>query len=393
MTDTHSTLSVPTGKPGKPSKPYPEFPLTAHPAGQWCKKIRGKLHYFGKWDDPDGALRKYLAEKDALHAGRTPRPDPGAVTVKDAVNGFLNLKKQLVDVGELRPRTWEGYKEACDLLVSVFGKLRLLDDLSADDFSSLRDRLARKYGVYRLANSIQVVRSVFKYAFEAGLINTPVRFGPGFKRPSKKSIRLHRAKAGPKLFTREEILRILDAAGVPLRAMILLGINCGFGNHDCGTLPISAVDLERGFLDYPRPKTGIPRRCPLWAETIVALREALARRPEPKKPEHAALFFVTKYGGSWGKDTPDSPVAKEFAKILRALNINGRKGPGFYTLRHVFRTVADASKDQIATDHIMGHARDDMASLYREGISDERLRAVTDYVRAWLFGAASSEIC
>jgi len=34
----------------------------------------------------------------------------------------------------------------------------------------------------------------------------------------------------------------------------------------------------------------------------------------------------------------------------------------------------------------MGHARDDMASVYRERISDERLIAVTDYVRRWLFG-------
>jgi hypothetical protein len=37
-------------------KPYPDFPLTAHPAGQLCKKIRGKLYYFGHMDDSDGAL-------------------------------------------------------------------------------------------------------------------------------------------------------------------------------------------------------------------------------------------------------------------------------------------------------------------------------------------------
>jgi hypothetical protein len=45
-----------------------------------------------------------------------------------------------------------------------------------------------------------------------------------------------------KLFTAEEIRRLLDAAGVQLKAMILLGVNCGFGNADCGNLPLSALD-------------------------------------------------------------------------------------------------------------------------------------------------------
>jgi hypothetical protein len=48
-----------------PSKPYPEFPLFAHATRRWAKKIRGQLHYFGPWSDHDGALAKYLAEKDA----------------------------------------------------------------------------------------------------------------------------------------------------------------------------------------------------------------------------------------------------------------------------------------------------------------------------------------
>jgi integrase len=72
-------------------------------------------------------------------------------------------------------------------------------------------------------------------------------------------------------------------------------------------------------------------------------------------------------------------------KLMRELKINGRKGLAFYALRHTFRTIADEAKDQPAVDHIMGHARDDMASVYRERISDERLRAVSGHVRAWLF--------
>src|SRR5262249_41428276 len=178
----------------------------------------------------------------------------------------------------------------------------------------------------------------------------------------------------------------LAAAGPQLKAMILLGINCGFGNTDCGTLPLSALDLEGGVIDYPRPKTGVPRRCPLWPETVAALKEALAKRPQPKNADHTGLVFVTKYGLPWFKETSTNPVSQETAKLLKALHINGREGLGFYTLRHTFRTVADEAKDQPAADYIMGHTRDDMASVYRERISDARLKAVTDHVRGWLFG-------
>jgi hypothetical protein len=31
----------------KPVKPRASFPLAAHPNGQWCKKIRGKVPFFG----------------------------------------------------------------------------------------------------------------------------------------------------------------------------------------------------------------------------------------------------------------------------------------------------------------------------------------------------------
>jgi hypothetical protein len=68
MIRTHSTPSP------KTAKPYPDFPLALHPTGRWCKKIRGKLHYFGPIDKPQAALDSYLAQKDALHAGRRPRP-------------------------------------------------------------------------------------------------------------------------------------------------------------------------------------------------------------------------------------------------------------------------------------------------------------------------------
>ena len=369
----------------RPSKPYADFPLFPHATGRWAKKIRGQTHYFGKWADPDGALAKYLEQKDALHAGRKPRLEAVVLTVKDVANAFLTHKKALLDAGELSPRTWADYKAATDLLISAFGRQRIVADLGPDDFAALKNKMSRNWGPVRVRDFVQRIRSVFKHSFDAELIDRPIRFGPGFARPTKKTMRLERAKKGSRMFEADELRRILAAAAQPLKAMILLGVNCGYGNADCGTLPLSALNLEGGWVSYHRPKTGISRRCPLWPETTEAVKEYLAKRREPKDPADAGLVFLTARGGSWHKQIEDNPISKETRKLLNTLGINGHRS--FYALRHTFETMGGEAKDQVAVDHIMGHARDDMATVYRERISDERLKAVANYVRSWLFAA------
>jgi hypothetical protein len=148
------------------------------------------MHYFGPWDDPDGAMKKYLEQKDALHAERKPREVSTGVAVKDLANAFLNHKKIKLDASELSPRTWINYKETADLLISQFGKGRLVVNLGPDDFTSLRAKMAKKWGPVRVRNYIQQIRGVFKFGHEAELFAAVVRFVPGFARPSKKTLRL-----------------------------------------------------------------------------------------------------------------------------------------------------------------------------------------------------------
>jgi len=360
--------------------------LFPHATGRWAKKIRGKLSYFGPWDDPDGALQRYLDQRDDLYAGRTPRAKRGGLTVRDLCNRFLTAKRHLLDTRELTRRTWEDYFTVCERIVRVFGKGRLVDDLVASDFQRLRADFATTRGPVALCGDITRVRSVFRFAYEEGLIDRPVRYGQSFNRPSPKTLRKARNGSRPKLFTADEIKAMIDAAGVQLRSMLLLASNCALANSDLGNLPRAALDLEAGWLDYPRPKTRVPRRCPLWPETVSALQAALARRPKPKDKSLDDLVFITAKGLSWAKERADNPLSKEFAKLQKALGIH-RKGRGFCSLRHVFQTIAHAALDPVATRAIMGHAADasDMAAVYREGVSDDRLRAVTDHVRAWLF--------
>ena len=103
----------------KPSKPYPKFPLTAHNHGQWCKKIRGKIHFFGVWKDPATAVNKYHAAAGDLHAGRQPRPtlSQDAVTVKNVCNHYLTYQSRKVDAQEIGPR----WLEDCRRVISVNG--------------------------------------------------------------------------------------------------------------------------------------------------------------------------------------------------------------------------------------------------------------------------------
>ena len=394
-----------------PKKPSKDFPLFPHDTGRWAKKVRGKLRYFGKVDgDPKGkkALAKWLEQKDDLLAGRTPRVTGVGLTIRDLCNRFLTAKKHQVDCGELTPRTFLDYKGICERIISVFGKTRLVTDLQSADFENLRARLARTLGPVALGNEVQRARVVFKYAYDASLVDKPIRYGPTFKRPSKKVLRKVRSKNGVRMFEAAEIRRILDTADVQMRAMVLLGVNAGLGNTDCGALTVSVSDLERGWLNFPRPKTGIERQCPLWPETVEAIRKAIERRSDPKDEENADLVFVTKYGQSWNKDSKSNPISAEFRKLLKSIDADAkaqaekdgteppaelyRKGCGFYALRHTFRTVADETRDFPAIDLIMGHADESMAARYRERISDERLIAVTDRVHDWLFGGVESPI-
>lgn len=385
-------------KPGKGRKPYPDFPLFPHANGRWAKKIRQRLVYFGKVaDDPTGerALALWLDQRDDLLAGRQPRKSGDTTpTIADLCNRFLTAKLAMVENEELAQRSFLDYKRVCGRVVAALGRHRLLSDLRPDDFEKLRKTIARRSGPVTLGNEIQRIRVLFKYAYDADLITAPIKYGSQFKRPSKKTLRLARKAKGARMFEAAELRAILDAANPVMRAMVLLGINAGLGAADIARLRGVNLDLKHGWLDYPRPKTGIDRRVPLWAETIAALEEATAQRPTPRDAADDDLVFLTKYGNPWCRMAPDTDgkmgtpldaIGQSFSKVLIDLGIK-RPGLSFYALRHTLETIGGEAKDQVALDAIMGHARDDMASVYRERISDERLRAVVEHIRNWLFG-------
>ena len=244
---------------------------------------------------------------------------------------------------------------------------------------------------------MQQVRTVFKFAYDEGLIDRPIRFGLAFKAPSAKTRQKTTAsRKEARILAAEQVRSMIDAASVYMRAMIYLGINAGFGNNDCATLTFSALDLDGGWHNHPRPKTGIPRRCKLWPETIEAIRAAIAKRRKPADAAYADLVFITQHGEPWvrwakrkvydaSKSSWTDSVSLMARILFRKLGING--GASFYSLRRMTETIGGGCKDQVAVDAVMGHSRGDMASVYRLEIGDDRLEAVADHIHAWLWPA------
>ena len=108
------------------------------------------------------------------------------------------------------------------------------------------------------------------------------------------------------------------------------------------------------------------------------------------RSKKSPLVFLNAYGkpfvrftdhGAEGAVRVDN-VSLAYRRLCEQLGIEQK---GFYSLRHVHRTISDEARDPVACGLIMGHIDDSMAANYIETVSDARLQAVVDKVHNWLF--------
>ncbi|AMV18229.1 tyrosine-type recombinase/integrase [Planctomyces sp. SH-PL14] len=410
----------------KPAKPYPTFPLYPHASGRWAKKILGRVYYFGRWgvkkgasivpfDDQRTAANEAKAEFDrqspALYDGEMPAPKPSAdgKDIFDLREEFLASKTADMERGKLSPRTFYHYKRAADQLFAFFGADQPLAALGPKEFSRLYAHIAKgKASPVYLGNEIRHIRVVLNYAIEKDMVPRAFKYGPDFKLPTKRELRRNRQELvkqhGKKMLEASDIRAVLTAllepqkntrttrqANLALRAMTLLGVNGGLGQTDCAHMELSHLHLDTAWLDYPRVKTTVERRIPLWPETVQAIRDYLAVRKTVQGGAYKNRVFLTDAGRPWVDIKPSGyatdSVSTKFTKLLSSLGLK-RVRVGFYSLRHTTETIGGRCKDPVAVSAIMGHVPEsgDMSAVYREEIGEDRLLAVTNTIREWLFG-------
>jgi hypothetical protein len=180
--------------------------LFPHKNGQYAKKIRGKIHYFGT--NKTAALKLYLSQRDDLEAGRIPQRAIENPTTDYVVNAFLTRCKARVQAGDLSSVSFKDYENVGQLLVAHFGRTTDPTKWTPANFADFRLKMRKKYAPSRLSKIVTVTKGILKWAKASNLIDSLPSYGPDFKIAPRKAHRLQRAETGKKLLTRDELLTL-----------------------------------------------------------------------------------------------------------------------------------------------------------------------------------------
>ncbi len=320
-----------TAKPKSPPKPYPTFPLFAHQNGSWTKKIGGEHVRFGPWRWPDAdayqtswqeALANYESHLEQIARGRVVLHQPRLTTIRTLADMFLGPQHERAERGEIKPRSFAELRSIIVEFRDHVGVNTTIGELERDP-EPIREFVAgigRRYGWCAFNKRIKLVRSMWHWsAAEHGpLSGRPFAWMSLFaERPIKefrRQRRREREEGVAVTFAPDEVRALIDAAPQPLKAMVLLGYFCGYGNTDLGELPDTAMKVSAepqrlfirgreeiipagwGTIYFPRPKTELDRYAMIPPGVVEIVRAARAMRPRPRSAAWKNRMFLTAGG-------------------------------------------------------------------------------------------------
>lgn len=356
-----------------------KYPLTLHPAGQYCKKINGKLYYFGK--DKKKALEKYLNQASYLHGSKekVQKKSDGEITLKQLCDLYLQYQHLKVQAKALTAGHHIEQVKSLKKLMSFIGPSRMIYEISTLDLQSYRRKLQKEYSTaHRMNLHISIMKAMFHWATKNEVLSSI----PNIDAVNRGRI-THKQR---QTFSSDDIRKLIDAADIQMKAMIWLGINCGFGCTDCAELKCSNIDFENARVKLARKKTGISRDLPLWPETIEALQRVTRK---------GKLAFYTSRGNPFvrtivktdsngkTKYSTQNTITRKFFMLVKKAGLDVPHGTGFYTLRRTAATIAARSGDPFAVQRLLGHADLQMATQYVQDVSkqtDEVIQNSRDYL-------------
>ncbi|OHB54879.1 MAG: hypothetical protein A2Y12_05570 [Planctomycetes bacterium GWF2_42_9] len=157
--------------------------------------------------------------------------------------------------GEIRLRQLCDQTRLLKRFVKYLGKNCNVADITTISLQQYRTNLVKSGNAASTVNNhISVFKAMFNWAMDNEVLNAV----PNLKAIKKSSC----SKQTKFIFTADQI-KLLVEANTQMKAMIWLGLNCGFGCTDCSELLWKHLDLDNGRADFARTKTNIGRNLPL----------------------------------------------------------------------------------------------------------------------------------
>ena len=262
-----------------------------------------------------------------------------------------------------------------------------LSDMNSAILSDFRQMLAANLKIIAVTANLYInhVQMLLFWSENIhGLSHPPMGVIRKFRK--NKSVKKgHGKKQNRSAISWDELEKLFVVAGVVDTALLLLGLNCGFGNTDIGTLKLCAIDLEAATVSHPRPKTGVERNFYLWPETVDILRTYIkSYRGKAVNEKVAELVFVGKRGTPFcweqidedGNYKRSDSVKVRFRRLYEKAGLRRPYGRGYYSMRHTFATlIGFGSNDLREVQAALGQRTISIQDVYRHDRSQKAIKA------------------
>jgi integrase len=251
--------------------------------------------------DPRGDIITELVPFVFGEEYRPERPKPDQTTVHH-VRRYIDLELARVNSGQLSSSEFGLCQLYLRYLVEWIGDKPIDKDTWHDYFVHV---LSKAVSLTSKHKQLRYAKNLLRWLGEMGIL-TPL--------PTYVDSRKYRVNATVKevpTMTVHEVKTILAASPTRLRVLLLLMMNCGFGQKDCADLRQSEVDWTKGTITRKRSKTKVHHEnvpCvtwKLWASTFDLLK---------KFREKGDLVLLNDDGEPWVQEfmVGDKVVSRDF---------------------------------------------------------------------------------
>lgn len=211
------------------------------------------------------------------------RATPSDKALKTLVERFINNKKAAAAAGELSTARVYALQLHLNDFAEWFGHGSPVDEITGRILSDYRLHLLKKVESMQWSRNtandrLVTVRSFVRWLWQIEAIPQLPRIMDG----RTKALNIGTSSSEIKVFTKQEITKLLNESSDRTKLYILLMLNCGMTQKDIADLQHSEFDWDAGRIIRKRSKTRKHGTVPevnykLWPETVRLLKQERSR--------------------------------------------------------------------------------------------------------------------